>query len=106
MLRAEVERDAVTAHMHVPLPQGRDSEGLRRTRIALGADAEPGAVDQPRRDRRDTLAIESVAIHVFRHRKTKIRQSFRELDQAVELRLLLLCTELGVVEVLPPPGGV
>ena len=43
-----------------------------------------------------------VVRHVLAHRHPQVRQSLGETDELVELGLLLLRAELGVVEILPP----
>ena len=44
--------------------------------------------------------------HVLRGGRAQLRQPLGEADELVELRLFLLSTEVGVVQVLAAPGGV
>ena len=46
VLPGEAEADPATANRHVALAQGRDAVGAARAEMPLGADPEPGAVDQ------------------------------------------------------------
>jgi hypothetical protein len=105
VFRAKVEHDAVAAHAHVVFAQGGDAVGARFARVALGADAEPACIDQPRRECRDAEPVERVVRQVLGGRRAKVREAFGETGQPVELRLFLLGTEVRVVQVLPPAGG-
>ena len=92
--------------MHVALAQRRDPVRAGLLRVSLRADAEPAGVDQAHRDRRDALPVERLVIQVLGGRSPQLGQTLGEADQPVELRLLLLRAEIGVVEVLPPTGSV
>src|ERR1041385_6841326 len=102
----ELEPDSPPAHGHVPLPQGRDPVGARPLRMAVRARAEPAQVDQTDGHRADPLTVELVALEIFGHRCPKLRELLAETDQLLELRPLLRRTEVGVVQVLLPPGAV
>jgi hypothetical protein len=92
--------------VYVGLAQGGDPIGARFTRVALGADAEPAGIDQPRRERGDAEQIERVVRQVLGGRGAKVRKPLGEANQPVELRLLLLSPKVRVVQVLPTAGGV
>ena len=102
MLAAELECNPPATDLYMALPQCRYAERPRVLRVALGADTEPGAVDETGRDRRHAFAVEGITLHVFGHCRTQIREMLGEADQSVVLRLLLLRPEVRVVDVLPP----
>jgi len=47
-----------------------------------------------------------MVVHVARHRSAQVRQTLGKADQPVEFRLLLLCAEVRVIQVLLPAGSV
>ncbi|HET9469208.1 MAG TPA: hypothetical protein VFO48_12375, partial [Vicinamibacterales bacterium] len=65
---------------------------------------EPRHVDQTDCDGADALAVVGVVRHVLAHRHPQLRQRLREANELVELRLLPLRAEVGVVEVLAAAG--
>src|SRR5579872_4762050 len=105
-LAHELEPDALAAHLNMPLPERGDAERAGRTRMAVAPDAKPAEVDEAKRDRADPVAVELVLVEVVDHRAAQLRQLLAEADEALELRALLLGAEIGVVDVLLPPGGV
>src|SRR5436190_1519743 len=48
----------MAAHPDVPLAQRRDPVRPRHARVAIVADAKPAEVDEPQRDRADTVTVE------------------------------------------------
>jgi hypothetical protein len=87
--------------------EGCDSERLRLLRIALGSDAEPPLVDLKRVAIAETRSRSSASLSMWSD--IAARRSGRrsaKADQTVELRLLLLCAKVRVVEVLLLSGRV
>ena len=74
--------------------------------MPVGADAEPGEVDQPNRDCADVERVERIVRQVLSDRHPQVRQLLGEPDQLLELRRLLLGTEVRVIAVLQPAGAV
>ena len=72
----------VPADRHVPLGQRRDSVRARRLCVAVGSDPEPRHVDQPDRNRADTLAVVRVVRHVLAHRHAAGRAIARRSGRA------------------------
>src|SRR2546421_1652519 len=94
----------MAADRHMPPRQRRDPVGARTADVPVRADAKPAQVDQTESDRRDTLAVELLLVEMLRHGRPQLGKLLGEADQLVVLRLLLCRSEIGVVEVLLPPG--
>src|SRR5438067_9834449 len=79
---------------------GRQSvRGLRRGALVI-ADAEKSLIDEADDGGEDMVAIELVALQIGAHAAPQRGQRLAEFDDALELFLLALRTESGVVEVL------
>src|SRR4051812_43815247 len=100
MLAAKSKGDPAAAHPHVTLAQSRDPVRAKALRVALVTDAKPAEIDQPDRDGCSPFERQRLELDVLGHHGAQLGQPLTEEDQLVELRLLLLCAELRVVEVL------
>src|SRR6185312_16005326 len=96
--------DPAAAYRDVALPERRDPERPRRARIALGADAEPAEIDQPKRERAHPVRRQRLSTQVLRHRLAQVGEALGEANELVEFLLLLARPEVGVVQVLAPAG--
>ena len=106
VLGAEREPQARPAHVDVTLEQRGHAVGPGAAGVGLRADPEPGPVDQRDGVGERPLGAERLEPDVARHGCPQPRQELAEAHEAVVLRLLLRRAEVGVVEVLLPPGRI
>ena len=106
MLGTKAERDPAAADLDVAFSKSRDSEGLVRLRVAVITDPKPAEIDQPHGDRARPFRRHRLDLHVLRHRLAKCGERVGEAHELGELRRLLGCAVIVVVQVLPAAGGV
>jgi len=99
-LAAELELDARAVHLHVPVAHRREAEGVVLLGVALVADADAGALEQPNDERQHLAARQSLQRHVGAHLAAHARQHARELGKMVELVGVAHFTPARVVAVL------
>ncbi len=84
-LAAELELDAIAAHLHVAVLHRGEAEGVVLLGVALVADADAGALEELHEERQHLAPWQARRRDVGAHVAADTRQRFRELEQVIEL---------------------